>query len=459
MIARFKQYPHWRRLLIIPALVLGILLLVILVKIKKQPAVVDLAERVTPVRIIAAKPMRVVPRALGYGYIQPVQTWEAVAEISGKVVGLHPEFKRGSMLARGEVLVRIDPAESGFVREQSEAEVMRVQAQISQLNQKEQDTRRQLEVEQGKLNLFEKDFDRNRRLVAQGVISQSELDAVEKAYLAQRNAVQNYQSTLNTIPAERASLQAQLAAARAKTAGARLDEEKTVIRTPFDCRLSSVNVEVGQAVTLNQVVATLDSLGSNEVLVQVPFHAFQNLLPEGESAILGTGVDMEALRRFLGIDALVRIGTQDREAKWIGHLSRISDSVDSATRTVGVYVVIDHEIRDGAELESQPIFKNMYAEVELQGRLTHPYVVVPRAAVHSGMVNILGADGRLERRRVAVAFIQSSLAALRSGVEPGEKVVVSDLVPAIDGMLLEGQEDTVLAKRLEDEAMARAAVQ
>lgn len=459
MIARLKEkYPSWKRLILIPVVALGVLTFVLMVKTRKQPVIEPPKERVTLVRVIEAKAVPVTPRAIGYGYIQPSQTWDAVAEVPGKVIELHPEFKRGAVLAKGEVLVRIDPAESGYVREQSEAEMQRIQALIRKLDQSEKDTRQQLEVEQEKLALSQKELERNQKLVRQGVISQSELDAAEKNFLAQRNAVQNFQSTLNSIPAERASLRAQLASARSKTAGARLDEERTVIRTPFDCRLSATHVEMGQAVTMNQVVATLDSLGSNEALVQVPFYAFRNLLPNGEMAVLGSGVDMEELRQFLGIDAVIRMRSQDRTMEWIGHLSRISDKVDDATRTIGVYVVVDHAIRTGDSEDSLPLIKNMYAEVELLGKRTNPFVIVPRSAMDSGTVNIIGKDGRLERRQVSVAFIQSSMVAVRSGIEPGEKIVVSELIPAIEGMLLKGEVDSDLQKRLTDEAVGRVAV-
>lgn len=459
MIARLKEkYPNWKRLILIPVVAVGALLFIVMVKTRKQPVVAPPAERVTPVRVIEAKSTPIVPRAIGYGYIQPSQTWDAVAEVPGKVVELHPEFKRGAVLGKGEVLVRIDPAESGYVREQSEAEVQRILALIRKLDQSEKDTRRQLEVEQGKLELSEKELERNRKLVRQGVISQSELETVEKNYLAQRNAVQTFQSTLNSIPAERASLRAQLASARSKTAGARLDEERTILRTPFDCRLSSTHVELGQAVTMNQIVATLDSLGRNEALVQVPFHAFRNLLPGGEMAALGGNADMEKLRRFLGIDAIIRMKGAERTMEWIGHLSRISDEMDNATRTIGVYVVVDHAVRTGGDSGNQPLIKNMYAEVELQGKRTKPFVIVPRMAIDSGMVNVIGEDGRLERRKVSVAFIQSSMAAIANGLEPGEKVVVSQLIPAIEGMLLKGEIDAVMQHRLADEASGKAAV-
>jgi len=57
-----------------------------------------------------------------------------------------------------------------------------------------------------------------------------------------------------------------------------------------------------------------------------------------------------------------------------------------------------------------------------------------------------------------VAFVQSSFAAVESGLEPGEQVVVSELVPAIQGMLLDATLDERLQRRLADEATARVAV-
>jgi len=459
MITRLKERsPHWRRLIIIPVIAVGILLTLVLVKTRRVAGKKVVAERVTSVRTVEALSMAIVPRAIGYGYIQPDQVWDAVAEVPGKVVEVHPDFKRGAILAAGEILVRIDPAESGYVREQSEAEIRRFQALISKLDQSEKDTRRQLEVEQGRLKLAGKELERNQRLVSQGVISQSELDTQEKSYLAQRNAVQNFQSILNSLPAERASLQAQLASARSRTAGARLDEERTVIRTPFDCRLSATRVELGQAVSMNQVVAQLDSLDEHEASVQVPLHAFRNLLPDGLMPAGDGGVRMTAVRRFLGMDAVIRVRTSGADMEWIGHLARISDSVDTSTRTVGVFVAIDNAIMRPQDDKRVPLMKNMYAEVELLGKPTRPYIVVPRNAVNEGVVNVLGADDRLERRTVSVAFVQSSFAAVESGLEPGEQVVVSELVPAIQGMLLDATLDERLQRRLADEATARVAV-
>jgi hypothetical protein len=53
-------------------------------------------------------------------------------------------------------------------------------------------------------------------------------------------------------------------------------------------------------------------------------------------------------------------------------------------------------------------------------------------------------ESRLEKREVIPGFYQGTFVTIESGIEPGEMVVVSDPVPAIEGMLI----DPVLDERL-----------
>ena len=43
---------------------------------------------------------------------------------------------------------------------------------------------------------------------------------------------------------------------------------------------------------------------------------------------------------------------------------------------------------------------------------------------------------RLVIRPVTIGLVQGDLAVVDSGIEPGERIVVSDLIPAVAGMLL-----------------------
>ena len=78
--------------------------------------------------------------------------------------------------------------------------------------------------------------------------------------------------------------------------------------------------------------------------------------------------------------------------------------------------------------------------------------MVPRAAFHEGGLYVVNADRRLEIRPVTIGLVQGDLAAVDEGIEPGERIVVSDLTPAVAGMLLAPQPDERLQTRLKAEA-------
>ena len=51
-----------------------------------------------------------------------------------------------------------------------------------------------------------------------------------------------------------------------------------------------------------------------------------------------------------------------------------------------------------------------------------------------------------------MALAQGGFAAISKGLAPGERVVVSDLTPAIEGMRIDAVADTDLARRVKAEA-------
>lgn len=447
-----------KKMLIFPALLAGVLLFVVLVKTRKAPEQESVSERARAVRVITAPEIAVVPRAVGYGSVQPGQVWEAVAEVSGKVVSINPNLERGAILPSGAELLRIDGSEYKLARDRSAAKVRRILANLRELDQRERNVRRSLEVEESSLALSRRELDRKKRLQESGTISKSEFEQEEKSVLSQRNAVQNYRSTLELIPSERQALTADLESARSDLETARLDLEKTVIRAPFECRIAQVNVEISQFAQAGQVVVVADSIGQSEVPAQVPVAAFRNLLGNMNGSPIAGGIDMEALRKAIGLDAVVRLTFGGKPVEWQARFSRIAEQVDPKTRTVGVYVVVDNPYLQASPGKRPPLVKNMYCEVELRGRKRPARVVVPRSAVREGVVHVADADNRLQSRQVVVEYVQGGIAALASGVEAGERVIVSDVVPAIDGMLLSPVADAQALKALVAEATGEASV-
>ena len=137
----------------------------------------------------------------------------------------------------------------------------------------------------------------------------------------------------------------------------------------------------------------------------------------------------------------------------------MSDTVDPRTRTVGVIVAVDDPYRRVVPGERPPLVKNMYVEVEIRGRARPGAVVVPRGALYGREVRIAGADDRLRVREVEVDFVQTNFVVVASGVEAGERVVVSDLPFAADGMRLAPVEDQRALAALVAEAVGDVPVQ
>ncbi|NLE54491.1 MAG: efflux transporter periplasmic adaptor subunit, partial [Lentisphaerae bacterium] len=84
-------------------------------------------------------------------------------------------------------------------------------------------------------------------------------------------------------------------------------------------------------------------------------------------------------------------------------------------------------------------------------------MVLPASAVHNGHVFVLDADSRLRQRPVEVAILQGDLAVISDGLQENELVVLSDLSPAIDGMLIDPVHDHALPARLRDQAVGEEA--
>ncbi|WP_438887247.1 hypothetical protein, partial [Bacillus cereus group sp. Bce037] len=60
--------------------------------------------------VIEAQPLAFRLEARGHGVARPVETWQAVANVSGRVVARHPNLESGSLLREGTLLLALDPS-------------------------------------------------------------------------------------------------------------------------------------------------------------------------------------------------------------------------------------------------------------------------------------------------------------------------------------------------------------
>ena len=416
-------------------------------------------ERVIPVRVVTVPSVDVVPRALGYGSASPGRVWEAVAEVSGTVIYRHPDLEKGSILRAGTELLRVDDTDYRLAVAQIEANIHSNEAQLAVLDVRALNTKRSLAIEERRIDLARKELERKQRLVGQGTISQAAVDQEERAVLVGEQALQNLRNAMNLLPAERSVLEATREQLEAQLETARRNLSRTTIYAPFHCRIATVNVEKAQFAAKGKVLVVADSLDVAEVNAQVPVGNLLPLMPPDIEPPLAPGAVMPRIRDVVGLDALVRLRAGRGDIEWPARFSRMSDTVDPRTRTVGVIVAVDNPYRRTASSRRPPLVKNMYVEVEIRGQPRPDAVVIPRIALRGNRVHTVTEDGRLLVREVEVEFAQTNFVVVESGLAAGERVVVSDLPYAIDGMRLETVEDEEALAALVAEAIGSTPVQ
>ena len=446
-----------RKWVIFLPIVVGVAVVVMLKQNKSEPIQESPRERAKVVRVIPAPRLSVVPRAKGHGTVRPSRTWEAVAQVKGKIVEKHPHLQKGAILEAGTLVLRIDPTDYELALAQTESDILAAEAQLQEHEAVETNTRASLEIEQAALTLNQKELQRKRRLLATGGVSASDLENQERSLLAQKQSVQAQVNALNLMPSKKALLEAQLARSQAALASARRNLANTEIRLPFTSRIADVEVEVEQYVREGEVLTSSDDLQTAEIEIQIPINQMSALFSaSGSIDLLNAPPAPNSFARRLSAE--VRLRESGLAARWQGRIARLSDTLDPKTRTVGVIVEVDEPYGDVRPGTRPPLVKGLFVEVTLSGEPREESLVIPRTALHEGgRVYIVNKEQRLEVRRTEVGLTQPEFVVVARGLAGGEPVVLSDLVPAIEGMLLKPIEDAGSLERLEALAAGEAA--
>jgi len=447
----------FKKILIIIPIVCGIIFFVVMKKNKKPPVRLENKERVQTVRVIPLEKMTVVPRVITYGYVEADRTWQAISEVSGKIVWVNKNLKKGYFLKKGEILFKIDTTTYGLAESRGVADLMSVDARLKELEQSRKNTGRLLAIEKKSLASAGQELKRKRELFENEYISSSDLEKEERSFLTHQTAMNNLQNKLDLIPSQKKALLAQKKSGESIVTERRLDVARTEIRVPFDSRLSVVNIELHQFASAGTVLVEAESVDRAEIPVFLTPKSFMTLMPGKSGTGMGTIPDMESLRQAIGITARVRLPLDDEmPIEWDGTFSRISESLDLKTGAITIYISVDNPYENVIPGKRPPLVTNMYVEVELRGRPVSDRFVIPRSAVHDKKVYISTPENRLEIRSVEVESYMENLAVLSHGLKEGETLVLSDLIPAVEGMLLKSVEAVDILKDLKHQALGEA---
>lgn len=436
-----KLFKSNLKLLFIPALLIGVLILVLSIVLKPKLAITNADDSVRVVDVMPLALVNIAPEVTGFGQVRPKQQWSAIAEVTGEILFKSPLLAKGENILAGTELLRIDPLKYKLALAQAEADLNSNQLQLEKLKQEQINLAKNLEIEQTRLVLQQQENKRLYRLTKQGMLPQSDFDTQRVQLLTQEKIVQEISQQLALFENQKSVAIAKINLSTASVAEANRSIAKTVIKAPRNIKIAKVDAEENQVVNLNQVMLVGHSLEIMEVEAQIAIHdmhtLMSSLLPSLQQC-RDCVVSHEVLNK---IKASIELSSGNMSQVWPASVKRISETIDLNQATVGVILEITQDpttMRPGRP----PLLNGMFIQASLKGQAT-PQFSVPEKALHTNRIYLMDAEGKLKIVPVVVLYrnqLNTVIQAAGSFVlAEGDDLVLNDLLPAIEGMTLSSQ--------------------
>lgn len=383
---------------------LALISLLALAGCQKEEAGVPPAPPPSPVGVVTVQPETLPITSDLPGRIAPTRLAEVRPRVSGIIV--ERVFEQGSLVKEGDVLYRIDPAPFQVQVDSAEATLRRAQALQLQARQT---------------------ADRQTQLTKSDVASRQEYDAAISG-LAQADA--------------------EVAIAQASLAQAKLSLQYANVTAPISGRIGRALITEGALVsaTGSENLATIQQLDPIYADFTQPVADLIRLRRALQDGKLMTGPN-EAKAQLLLDD-----GTKYPET---GRLLFSEAAVDETTGQVTLRGEFPNEAGD--------LLPGMYVRVQIEEGLERNAIAVPQQAVQrdaggQASVLVVGAEDKVEQRRVTVGRTHGERWVVSQGLKAGDCVIADGFQKTAPGATVKPQPwNSEAAKEAADQAPAEKA--
>jgi multidrug efflux system membrane fusion protein len=372
----------------IAILVFGAAAAVIMIRSRAPVATRPTSEYTPLVRVIEVKPGDYRFTVAAHGTVRPRTESTLVSEVAGTVVEVAPSFAAGGFFKEGDVLVRIDPVDYQLA-------VVTAKGQVAQ-------AKVLVQTEEAQAQVAREEW--------------QDLGGGDAPPLAAREP---------QLEEARAALDA----AEAALQRAERDLARTRIAAPYDGRVRSKLVDVGQYVSPGTPVANVFAVDYAEVRLPIP---------DSDLAYLDIDVNYNARTASGGAvsapEVLLSADFAGEMRRWWGVIVRVEGEIDPVSRMINLVAQVrdPYGRGDGA---AAPLPAGLFVDAEIQGRMVEDAVALPRSALRGeDRVLIVDAENRLRFRKVEVLRADRSEAVIGDGLQPGERVCLSLLEAVTEGM-------------------------
>lgn len=358
------------------------------------PSVEPRSPEVLPplVRTLSVSPDSIQLTVTTHGTVEPRTESDLIPEVSGRVIEISPSLVSGGFFLKNDVLLRIEPLDYEVALAQAKAGIARAQSDVTNTKKNHE---RQLDLSR-----------------TQATSASQRDDTLNRLHIAQ----------------------ATLSEAKARLARAQRDIERTSMIAPYDGRVRSERVDIGQFVNRGAPIATIYAVDYAEV--RLPIH-------DEELAFLDLplGYGDEQLTKAVPVILSARFAGAMHQ--WQGQVVRTEGELDPQTRMVNVIASVQAPYAN-----QPPLSVGLFVDAEIKGTLVHNIVQLPRSAMRGkNNVFVIDKDQRLRFREVEVLRMSNDRVLIKSGLERGESVCISPLESALDGMAVRtsGDQPTAIA--------------
>ncbi|KAB0463336.1 efflux RND transporter periplasmic adaptor subunit [Vibrio kanaloae] len=422
-----------KKLLFFPALAVGVIGLVVAINFKLDLPTKPAGDRARLVETVSLEQQMIAPLAVGFGRVVPKVEWKAIAEVTGQIVYRHPDLEKGQVIPEGTVVLKVDPLDYELKLIQAEADLKSSQTSLAKLNQEEDNLQQTLKIEKNRLVISNKELQRKQDLRKKGLTSQSDVDLQQQSALSQQKLVLDIQNQIALMPDEKRVAEAVIKVNVSKVKEAQRSLDKTTITLPRAMRIAQVDIEQNQVVNLQQEMFVAHGIDVMEVEAQLSIHDMQTLA----SSFTQFPRDAAGIPNpyQAPIKATIQMNSGSLNLSWPAKVARISETVDEHQATAGIILEINQDYSALQPSSATPLVNGMFVKAEIEGMANLSWVV-PERALHGDKVYLMNDSQRLQVVSVEVLYRRDNQVVVSGDLQAGDKLILNDVLPAIEGMLL-----------------------
>jgi len=417
--------------------VVGFIIMLLIIKSQPELSHTTTQRPSTSVSYIELQRHQLEPEIVGFGTVEPDLDLEAKAEVTGRVTYIHPSLKKGELFTKDTLVIQIDDKDYQLQLKQAEADLIAAQANLKEMEINIENNKLELSIAKEKLKVREKEYARLGKLRKQGSVSQSSLEKEKQNLLQQKQEMQQLTNRQTTLPSQLEVVKAKIEISKAKLEKSKRDLARTQVRIPFSGRISEVFTEQEQYIATGTPLFNAVGLDKVVINAQFPIDQFR-LFAKSFKAInqqnTNVNPDLSQIFKSVQLSATVEIAGSELKG-WTAKVERFSDNLDPRSRTIGVIVSVTDSYKQIEPGNRPPLLEGMYMKVLLHSKAIET-IALPRFSLHENQVYTITADNLLKRVTLTDIQYQGSLVLVNSILKPGDRIITSDLFPAVDGMKL-----------------------